>query len=549
MTTKPTTTTTTTGMREPASGTSMRIVPPDDRPEIKIGVDIDRMVRQATSALVQDPDTYVRGGALVHVARAEDSKRDHALPEGSPVIRTMTRSTLRSRLSRCARWVRYKDKEWQDTTPAENATSAALDEGAWRDVPQLVGVTETPMLRADGSILQAPGYDEATGYLYVPSERYPAIPDEPTQADAAEALAQLALVFASGPAGFPFESPAAQMVPVAALCTLLARAAIDGSVPCVVIDASTKGSGKSLLTDTIAIIANGRAAARTTYPPEPDELRKVLDGYALQGSSFIGIDNVDHALGGSALDAFLTAHDTVDVRELGRTGQRSVPWRAVIFATGNNVTYAGDTIRRVIRARLEPECEKPEDRTDFAIDDLRVHARRARPRLVVAALTILRAFVVAGRPGADDKRWGSFEAWARLIPPAIRHAGGACVLDARVLDSAENDPQTAALQTILTDLPRLVSAAGASLRARDILHALYSRDEHDQAPDGFDDLRDAIECVARTPAGKTPGARQIGESFRRMRGRWIAGKKLGSEIDQHSKVVRWNVVTRVEQPK
>ena len=530
---------TTTG----GSGTkgNMRIVPPDGRTEIRIGVDIDRMVQEGSAALASDPDTYVRGGALVHVSRAVESTRAHAMPVGSPVIRTMTRSTLRSRLSRSALWIRWKNNEWKECTPAEHATAALLDEGSWSEVPQLVGVTETPMLRPDGSILQAAGYDDATGYLYVPSERYPPVPDEPTQEDARDALAQLALVFATGPAGFPFASPAAQMVPIAALCTLLARASIAGSVPAIVIDASTKGSGKSLLTDAIAIIANGRAAARTTYPPEPEELRKVLDGYALQGASFIGIDNVDHALGGAALDAFLTAHDTVDVRELGRTGQRTVPWRAVIFATGNNVTYAGDTIRRVIRARLEPECEKPEDRTDFAIDDLRAHATAARPRLVVAALTILRAFVHAGRPGAADRRWGSFEAWARLIPPAIRFAGGPCVLDARVADTAENDPMTAALGAILMHLPRLAETSHP--RARDVVHALYSRD-HDAAPDGFDDLRDAIECVARTPAGKAPGARNVGEAFRRLRGRWIAGRRLLSEIDRHSKVVRWFVEVR-----
>lgn len=533
--------------REPSSGTGMRILPPDDRPEIKIGVDIDRMARQATAALADDPDTYVRGGALVHVARADRTRKRSPIVVGSPVIRNMTRSTLRSRLSRVARWLTYKDKGWSPVTPSETATGAVLDEGTWPGVPPLVGVTETPMLRPDGTVLQEPGYDEDTGYLYVPSETYPPIPADPDQAAARDALDQLRLIFRSGEKGFPFVSDAAQMVPIAAVLTLLARAAIDGSVPCVVVDASTKGSGKSLLTDAISIVAIGRAASRTTYPEETEELRKVLDGYALQGAPLVGIDNVDHPLGGAALDAFLTAHDTVDVRELGRTGQRMVPWRAVIFATGNNVTFAGDTIRRVIRARLEPDCEKPEDRTDFAIDDLRVEAKCARARLVAAAMTILRAFVIADRPGSRDYRWGSFEAWAALIPPAIVFAGGANVLDARVKDSPENDPITAALGALLTHMPRLANES-TNLRARDIIHALYAKDEHPHhapaPPDGYDDLRDAIELLTRTPSGKTPGTRQLGDAFRRMRGRWVNGRRLMSEIDQHAKVVRWYVEQR-----
>ena len=112
------------------------------------------------------------------------------------------------------------------------------------------------------------------------------------------------------------------------------------------------------------------------------------------------------------------------------------------------------------------------------------------------------------------------------------------MLDARVQDTAENDPTTAAIGGVLDSLPRL--AGDKHLRSRDVVHALYSRD-HDSPPDGFDDLRDALECLARTPSGKQPGARQIGEAFRRMRGRWIAGRRLMSILDPHSKVVRWVV--------
>lgn len=525
------------------TGNGISLVPPDTRPEIHIGVDIARMVRQAIEALVDDPDTYVRGGALVHVARTPRPKKEAAnwIPGGSPVIRSMTRATLRSRLSACANWRREKKGEAVACTPSESAVAAVLDDGSWPDVRLLIGLTETPMLRPDGTILQTPGYDHATGYLYIPKERYPNIPEAPTPADAADALAQLMLIFKD----FPFSTDAGRMVPIAALLTLLARCAIDGSIPAIIVDASTKASGKSLLTDVLAIIATGRAAARTTYPEEVEELRKVLDGYALQGTPLVGIDNVGRPLGGSALDAYLTAHDTIDVRELGKTGQRTAPWRALIFATGNNVQYSGDTIRRVLCARIEPNCERPELRSDFDIQDLKNHVQRARPRLVAAVLTILRAFVLAGRPKASDLRWGSFEAWTELVPHAIVFAGGSNVLDARVVASAEHDPQTAALGTILELLPKLSNAAGG-LRARDVASALYPGGQapgRDAAPDGFDDFRDAIEIVARVSSGRIPGPRQIGEAFRKLRGRWIGDRRLMSIDDKHSKTARWCVHT------
>jgi hypothetical protein len=53
-------------------------------------------------------------------------------------------------------------------------------------------VTHTPMLRRDGTILHTPGYDAATGCLYLPEPglNLSWIPDQPTaaQVDAAREL-------------------------------------------------------------------------------------------------------------------------------------------------------------------------------------------------------------------------------------------------------------------------------------------------------------------------------------------------------------------------
>ena len=337
-------------------------------------------------------------------------------------------------------------------------------------------------------------------------------------------------------------------MPIAAILTLAARPAIDGSVPGIVIEASTRGSGKTLLADAIAIIATGRAASRTTHPVEEDELRKVLDGYALQGATLVAIDNVTRPLGGAALDACLTARDTVEVRELGRTGNRTVPWRALVVATGNNVEYAGDTIRRVLVSRLEPIQERPEDRTDFRYADLPTHVRAERPRLVVAALTILRAYVVAGRPNVGTGTWGSFEAWARIVPPAIIHAGGADVLGARLASDTSHDPVAASLAAILVHLARL-DVDGRGMTARAIVDALYpsgrTPDGRTQAPDGYSELRDAIEAITRCRAGLTPTARQIGDAFTRLRGRWIDERRLMSATGGRAKVAVWRVESAV----
>ena len=68
-----------------------------------------------------------------------------------------------------------------------------------------------------------------------------------------------------------------------------------------------------------------------------------------------------------------------------------------MLATGNNLRVAADMTRRVIKCRLDAGVEQPEKRA-FKFDCVQ-EAREHRGALVAAALTILRAFVVAGRPG------------------------------------------------------------------------------------------------------------------------------------------------------
>src|SRR5262249_48029648 len=88
--------------------------------------------------------------------------------------------------------------------------------------------------------------------------------------------------------------------------------------------------------------------------------------------------------------------------------------------SGNNVELRGDAVRRVVPCRLEAPQERPEERRDFTIQgDLLVHVRRERPRLVAAALTLLRAHARAGRPGGGLTPLGSFEAWSGLVRAAV----------------------------------------------------------------------------------------------------------------------------------
>lgn len=523
----------------------------DPRSVITITTELHYNVDQSVEALKSDPNLYQRDGALVHVTRvtheqsekspktaADDGTLRPALVEGSPQIVEMAIATLRERLTRYARFRKWNERnqDYKFCLPTDHIVSATHARRQW-PVRELVGTTESPMIRPDGDVMQDPGYDHQTGYLYQPSETFPRVPDSPTQNDAVRALKELYDVFVD----FPYVNDAHRAVPVAAILTLIARPAIQGATPAFIFDASTRGSGKTLQTDAIAMVVSGRTMPRMSFPSQEEELEKVLGAYALRGSPFFSLDNVTRPFGGGSLDRVITARDTVELRVLGMSKIPTLSWRAVIFATGNNLSIYADTARRVLMSRLEPTDEHPERRTQFAHDDLPAWTRRERARLVTAALTLLRAYYVAGRPPQECARWGSFEEWSRLIPQAIVWAGGADPMKARPELDSEVDAEVAAMSFILSEIYRM--HPDEQMKASTIIQSLFQSHREVDAkgnlvPDSLDPLRETVTDLCEPKPGRSPDAKTLGKYFARHRGRVIGSLRLNGKTGKGG-ILHW----------
>ncbi len=479
----------------------------------------------------------------------DDGETHRQLVEGTPQICELEIPTIRERLSRVAVFQKWSEKsqKYVPTLPTDEIVGAVRKRRDWPGIRSIVGVIETPTFRPDGAIVQTPGHDPVTQYLYLPTESFPSVTDETaTQDNARWAFEFLREVFVD----FPYVSESHRSVPIAAILTLIARPAILGSVPAFLFDASTRGSGKTLQTDAIAMIATGRGAPRMNYTFDDVEMEKVLGGYALNGSPFICLDNVPamRAFGGGPLDRCITARDMVDLRVLGSTKVLTLPWRAVIMATGNNMTLFGDTARRVLVARLEPQEASPEQRTNFKHKDLLAWIRSQRPRLVSAALLILRAYWRSACPGMGCPQWGSFEEWARIIPQAIVFAGGADPMKARPEGDEEVDVDAQALRCLLEQLPLLHaklrvlapdSVGEDGVAARTIVSALY--EQNPEWPE-FEPFREAVETLCKKKGNNQakPDPIALGYKLRSMRSRIMGGRKLvGKTGDAH--VTMWRV--------
>lgn len=131
----------------------------------------------------------------------------------------------------------------------------------------------------------------------------------------------------------------------------------------------------------------------------------------LSGSPIVSLDNVAHDLGGELL-CQITERPIVRIRILGRSEMPDCECHTAVFATGNNVSFVGDMVRRGLLCDLEALAERPELR-QFRDDPL-TRARTDRARYVAAALTVTRAYLAAGAPAVCGP-FGSYAAWSNMV--------------------------------------------------------------------------------------------------------------------------------------
>jgi putative DNA primase/helicase len=503
-----------------------RLDPSDPRPEIVLSTDQPAMVDKAINALAVMGRVYVRGRQLVHVVRDRGGPDWFQRPDGSPIIAPIEREHLLDLLGRAAVWLSIKEDIARPTSPPVWIAARILARGEWT-LPQIEAISDAPVFRADGTILDTPGYDAATRVIYDPcGATFPPLPAAPTRADAQRALAELVDPFKD----FSFLTESDRSATAAFVLSVVGRTAIRGNVPMFGVQAPTPGSGKGLLADAAAMIPTGRKAPLMAPTDEEEETRKRLLAIAMESPSIVVIDNVDGALGSASLAMALTAGQVSD-RQLGSTRMVTATLRPVWAFTGNNVQLRGDLGRRVVPIDLDPKCEHPEDRTFPDRPDLLAYVREHRPRLVVAALTVLRAFEVAGRPSHGLSAKGSFEAWDALVRAAIIWAGGADPLGGvqRIRDQADDD-----LDRLRTLLATWKDRLGPEPRT--IAEAVRTAGTSGE-------LYDALVAYCRS--GKLE-AKPIGYAFRKVNGRPVGGLVLrrAREFDRDG-MARWLVESTV----
>lgn len=288
-------------------------------------------------------------------------------------------------------------------------------------------LAHAPFVRPDGTIVTEPGYDEATRTILMPDEVFAGIevPDSPS-AEEIEAARELILTEWLG--DFPLDAEADK----ANLLGLIVTPAIRGMVPrapLAVVDGLQMGVGKNLLADCLLTVYTGHAAQPMNWVSDPEELRKQITSAFRTGVELFVFDEA-HTLEGAPLAQALTAETWQD-RILGVSTMANFPNRVTWLSLGNNVQVKGDITRRVYRIALRPRYANPQDRRAETFRhpgqsglDLGSWTRKHRRELMVAILTLVRAWFAQGAPyPSRGVSFGSFEAWERTVGGIVEAAG------------------------------------------------------------------------------------------------------------------------------
>jgi hypothetical protein len=413
-------------------------------------------------------------------------------------------------------------------------------------LPKLQGVIDSPTLRADGTILKQPGYDPSSGlFLDPPANLHRiSIAEAPSPSDRRRSLGLIQDVLAD----FPFVDDRSHANAFAALLTATCRQAIPGATPLALIDATTPGTGKTLLAEVISLVATGRPADLFTAPRAPDEWRKQLTSLLRQGCAIVVIDNLATRLDSPELCKVLTAETHCD-RLLGTSQIIALPVRCSWLATGNNLQLGGDMLRRCYWIRMDPQCSEPFRRGNFRHPNLKEYVLSRRPDLLSAVLTLGRAWFAAGKPRPRMPPLGSFEHWSTVIGGMLQFAGIEGFLENAQELCDQADTETGAWERFLGALnvvfgrePFTVAQLWQRLNGTSNSE-LY---EAQATVDNSDRIRAALPNELTGSLEQEGLFRQrMGLAFRAIAGRRFGRTQVRVEkcaADAHNKVARWRVV-------
>ncbi|WP_410815505.1 hypothetical protein [Micromonospora sp. 050-3] len=480
-------------------------------------------IRVLKAALVDGllPDTYVSAGALVHMEAvsgglATAADEDSPLPVSASMVNP---AGLAGLLAEHAYVYRLKTRKsdtgdpevYEDeVTPPRDILSSVLAGKTWPGVPPLRGIIGAPVLRRDGTLLQQPGYDPATGLYLASKVALPPVPDQPTPEQVDEARTFLLGRFLRD---FPWASAADRANYVALLATPILRHFTRSLTPFALIDATMPSSGKTILTAGPGMLYGQRVM---TWAYSDEELRKSITAVLAEQVGVVIWDNLaEGTVIDSAVLAQLVTSGVWSDRQLGASRNVATVNDRLWMATGNNLQVGGDMASRTVRVRLDPDMPRPElrDQRGFGIPHLDQWITDPANQLTVLwhLLVLVLDWTRRGAPRVSGLSMRQFTPWAQALGGFLAHHGidGFLTNAADIREIDEDETRWRAFLTCWHDRHGGRAMTAAELR-QDGEPMHLGSDAHDPWDGQF----------ITTHNGRLPNPLQLGRLLTGQAGRW-----------------------------
>ena len=511
--------------------------PGGSRPEIYIDPGfLDSIVKSCAQLL--DDVVFKRGDYLVRIGRASELSDGINRIGTQPLVISVKRQWLVRELTRRASFLRW-DRRMNDHKVVDcpvgiaSTVETGTDDETFRP---LTALANAPFLREDGTICSKAGYDEETGIYYAPNFKFPPIAPQPTWLDARASLDELLELVKQ----FPFANEASRSVFLVDVLTAVARPTLPKS-PVVLYSATMAGTGKTLMASIANLIAYGHATTHPWPNGNDEELKKVFTSILLAGDPVVVFDNLPNGgvIKSAALSQFATSDDYAD-RKLGESERVRFKNRTRVVLTGNNVILASDNARRTVVCELELQVESPRERNiEFDHPSLANYIKQHRPRLIAAALTVLRAYAIHPEP-LQLPPLESFEDWSWRVRDALVWLGQEDPVGAVQFD---NDGSS----DIANAFDQIQSLARVKVKVKGTgQHEFRSNDLANWASSNYP-LRDALEQAG---CADTTSSAKVGFWLRSNKNRIAGGFKLAViKVNGGKLPSKWTLTDAQAQPK
>jgi len=502
-------------------------------PEIMISnrklQDLSQEALNAVLAANDPPVIFTKSGNLVRIIKDSD---------GNDNIEVMKDGAIRGVMARTATYVKITKDGPKLAFPPVDAVKDIMGLSKWDGFNNLNGIVTCPIIRQDGSVLTVTGYDKATGLYYVNGDDLKInIAENPTKEDAVEA-ARYMLKDVLG--DFPFLEDGSAANALAALITPLIIDFAGAPAQMGLFDKPSPGTGASLLTEIMSIIATGKPVISQAMPNDEPEWKKTITTILLGGPQIVVMDNVDGVLKARSLSQLLTSRTWGD-RLLATNNRATLRQTAAWYSTGNNIQLGGDMGRRCYWIRQDAQSARPWEGRTFKIPNITKWTAEHRGELLSKLLTMVRAWVCAGEPAGDGPILGNYEEWCRIVGGILTYAGvkgfqGNRTALYEILDQ-ENGQWDAFIdqwQQLHRNTP--ISASTLKIELEDI-------------KDTYKGIRDEMpEEVAEAIAGKGKGSISLARVLAKHKEQvFPSGRSIKQTTDTHRKTMVYTIIT-IPQP-